>query len=175
MHVGWKFSQALERSVQRCKVWRCHVEQLLKTVNHKVGLLIAVDFVTRSHGAQQVEGNPVGHAAFDGVRQFARRTQNTGTISAQAALLLYQSKLNRVPVQAGKLLARVERMRLQAPGPIGLHVVGKYRVEQQGHMAKQVVKNIGLDNVVKLVWPAYPVCHREFPVGQQSEKRHFGN
>ena len=41
-------------------------------------------------------------------------------------------------------------MRLQPARAIGLHVIRKNRIEKQRDMAKQVVKNIGLDDVIQL-------------------------
>jgi hypothetical protein len=66
-------------------------------------------------------------------------------------------------------------MRLQRALAVGLDVVGIARVEQQRHVAEQVVKDVGLDDVVELGRRAYPVRHREFAVGQQREKRHLGD
>ena len=40
-------------------------------------------------------------------------------------------------------------------------------------MAEQVVKNVGLDDVVKLFRLADPVGHRKLPICQQGKKRHF--
>lgn len=39
----------------------------------------------------------------------------------------------------------------------------------------EVVKDIGLDDVLELLGLAYPVRDREFALGQQREERHLGN
>ena len=82
--------------------------------------------------------------------QLGTRAQDAGAISTQTVRLADQPKLDGVPVQARKQLTRAQAMRLQSARAVRLHVVGKYRAEQQRHMPKQVMKNVGLNDVVKL-------------------------
>ena len=67
------------------------------------------------------------------------------------------------------------RWALSPPWPYSLHVVGKDRIEQQRHMAEQVVKDVRLDDVVELLRRANPVRDRESAIGQQREEGHFRN
>ena len=73
------------------------------------------------------------------------------------------------------MLACTQGMGFQTACAIRLHVVGKHRVKQQGHVPKQVMKDIGLDDVVKLFGCANPVGDRKFLVGQQGKKCHLRN
>lgn len=161
--------------IHRRKVRRRHVKQLLKAVDHKIRLLIAVDLVARAHGALQLQRQALRLWALHGIRQFARRTQDARAIRTQSTGLPDQPELDGVPVQAAQHLARPQSLRLQAALAVTLHIVGKHRVEQQRHMAEEVVKDVGLDDVVKFLWRTDPVRHRELAVGQQREERHLGN
>ena len=53
-------------------------------------------------------------------------------------------------------------------------MVSKHRVKKQRHVAEQIVKNIWLNDVVKLLGFADPVCDGKPAVGQQGKKRHLG-
>ena len=86
-----------------------------------------------------------------------------------------EPELHRVPVQAGEQLAGVEAARLQSAGAVGLHVVGEHRVEQQRHVAEEVVEHVGLDDVVELLRPADPAGDRKLAPRQQREERFLGD
>ena len=64
-----------------------------------------------------------------------------------------------------------EAVRLDAAAAVGLHVVGEDRVEQQRHVAEQVVEQVRLGDVVDLLGFADPPGHRKAPVGQMIEER----
>ena len=49
---------------------------------------------------------------------------------------------------ASKQLAGIEPARLQAARAVGLHEVGEGAVEEQRHMAEEVVEDVGLDRAV---------------------------
>ena len=168
-----RFVETFQLHIQRRKVRCSHIEQLLKAINHKVGLLIAIDVVAGAHAAEHVKCNALGLSAFNGVYQLAGRAQNACAVSPQAIFLLHQAKFNRVPVQPRQLLASSQAVGLQPTRTIGLHVVGKHRVKQQRYMTEQIMENIRLDNVVKLLRLADPVGDGKFAIGQQRKKWHL--
>ena len=103
------------------------------------------------------------------------RAQYARAVGAQARGLADQAELDGVPVQAREHLAGAQPRRLQAALAVALHVVGQHRVEEQRHVAEQVVEHVGLDDVLELLGPAYPVRHGELAGRQQAEERHLGN
>src|SRR5690606_8539995 len=84
-------------------------------------------------------------------------------------------ELDRIPVQPREKLQRVQTFGLEAAFTERLHVAGKYRVEQQGYMAEQVMEKVGFDDVVELCFRTQPRCDRKTAVGQQGEELAFGN
>src|SRR6516164_9053034 len=65
--------------------------------------------------------------------------------------------------------------RLQPAFPIGLHVVGEDRVDQQRNMAADIVENIGLLKVVELVAASDKACRRKAAAGEIGEEDIVGN
>ena len=64
-------------------------------------------------------------------------------------------------------------MRLDAAATVGRHVIGKHRIEQQRHMAEQVVEHVRFGDVVDLVGTTDPPSHRKAPIGQMLEEIKF--
>ena len=148
---------------------------MLEAVDDEVAGLKGVYAVAAAHQPLQVKSYATWLGGCDAVAQFAGRTEDARAIGPQALRRGNQTKLHRVPIQPRQQLAGVQPAGFHAAGAIGLHVVGKGRDEQQGHMAEQVVKDIGLDHVVEFLGPAYPVRDRKFALCQQCEKGLFGN
>ena len=71
LSVSGQHVQGQQPSVQRREVRGGHVEQLLKVVNHKIGLLVAVDLVARAHGPQQLQCDALRRLAGHRMHQLA--------------------------------------------------------------------------------------------------------
>ncbi len=68
-----------------------------------------------------------------------------------------------------------EPERLEAALTVGLHVVGKYRVHEHRHMPVNVVKHVGLGDVVHLLGRADEAGGNEAPVCQVLEEDFVGH
>ena len=89
--------------------------------------------------------------------------------------LLDQAELDRVPVQPREVYQRVRPLpALCAASPVRLHVVGEHRVEQQRHVAEEIVEDVGLDDVVELRFLAQPDRHGEAALGEVLEEHRLG-
>ena len=86
-----------------------------------------------------------------------------------------QPEFDRVPVEPAEQFAGPEAVGLESALAVFLQMVGEDRVEQQGHMAEQVVEHVGLHDVIEFFGGADPVGDREPAVRQQGEKWHLGD
>ena len=163
-----------ERGVVGREVRLRRLEELAEVSDHEVGFLERVDLVARAHDAQQVEADPVGFRAVDAMGQLPARGEDPRPVGPEPLRGLDQPEFHRVPVQAREHLDRPEAVGLQPPAAVGLEVVGEHRVEEQRHVAEEIVEDVGLDDVVELRGRAQPHGHREAAVGEVLEEHEVG-
>ena len=108
--------------------------------------------------------------ALDAVRQLAGRGEGARAISAQAVARADQTEFHRVPIETGQIIKRVETLGFHATLAVGLEIIGENLVEQHRHMAEEIVKNIRLDDVLKLLGLSQPHRNRETAVGKVGEE-----
>src|SRR5208282_4899260 len=81
-----------------------------------------------------------------------------------------QSELDGVPIEPGQVRQMPEPERLQPAFTIGLQVVGEDRVHQQRHMAADVVEDVRLLEIVKLVAAPEKTSRGEPAAGEMGEE-----
>ena len=101
-------------------------------------------------------------------RSPAPYTRRPSGVRMRPNSIVYQYKPREV-------LQRVEPRRLEPALAVVGHVVGVHRVEEQRHVAEEVVEHVGLDDVVELLRAAQPVGDREAAVREVREEGEVGD
>src|ERR1700759_5677931 len=106
------------------------------------------------------------------MNRFALRRNDARTVYTQTVVLLDQAEFDGVPVQARQVGQRVDAdgVRFHAPAAVCLYVVGEHRIEQQRHVAEQIMEQVWFADVVDLVRTADPPRHRKTGVGEVIEE-----
>ena len=89
--------------------------------------------------------------------------------------LAHQAEFHGVPIHPGQLVEHAQRLRAQPALSIGLNEIGHGRHHQHGHMTEDIVKDIGLLQIVELMPLANEVPGRKPPVRQMRKKHLIGH
>src|SRR3546814_961983 len=75
--------------VDRREIRPCRLHQLLETIDHEIGLLVAVDAIARAHGPLEVETDAVGLIGLQRMQRLAldrKRTRLNFSYSCQSRM-----------------------------------------------------------------------------------------
>ena len=156
--------------IDRIKIAVAGIQKRLKIVDDEIGLLEVVDNVFRAHDPLQVEGDPVRRGVLQCENCFLRRGQDTRTENTQLACFADESELYRIPVETGQIVQLPAFHRAQPALTIGFHELCEHRVGKHWHMAENVMKNVRLLKVFKLLFRADKRTSRKAAIGEMLKK-----
>ena len=139
--------------VQRREVDLGELQEIVDAAKHEIRLLEVVDAIVGAHDARKVEADAIGRRVVQREHAFGEGRRDAGAVDAQAAVLLDQAELDRVPVHARELRQHAQLLRAQAADAVGLDVVRDHRVHEHRDVPEHVVEDVGLLEVVELVRP----------------------
>src|ERR1700733_720721 len=99
---------------------------------------------------------PNFRSTLNHVVRLSLRGNQPASVELVASPLSNDSKLDRKPEQPAHLLQRLLIGQGRAYRPIMLQEIGKYRMGVHGNVAKDVVEDIGLGNVLKRLSASQP-------------------
>src|SRR4051812_27404507 len=128
---------------------------LIETVYREQQLLELIHFYRR--GEHFVQGEIVdGTMPFNHIQTLAVGTDESAAVDLNAVVLTNEAELDRVPEQPPEFLQEVLISDRCAHPPVMLEEVRKYTVRVHGHVAKDVVKDVGLGRVFERFPVAQP-------------------
>ena len=173
--VSRNIGRTAQPVVNRPEIPIAVLQQLLETLDHKITLLEVVDDVAGAHDALKIEGDPVWGAVLKRKNGLGWRREDACSENAQALPSANEPELDRVPVEAGKVVKLAALQRAPPGLAIGLHEFCVSRVGEQRHVTEDVVEDIGLLKIIELVLRPNKGARWKASIGKVAEKGAVGD